>query len=66
MFKLYIVVRVWLLVRKGLTLDAIRLVRAKLGDQRLVTGYHEDSLSGLVNAKKFVTDVRNGTWPETY
>jgi hypothetical protein len=70
MLKLYVVVRVYLLVRKGRMIDAIRLVRSKLGHMRgnyygMQYGQPLGSLKHIRNAKDFVTDIRDGRWPET-
>ncbi len=51
MLKLYVVIRVWLYVRKGWMIYAIRLVR-------------KHYKWGLKDSKRFVTDVRDGVWPD--
>lgn len=58
MLKLYVVARVYLLLRQGRVIDSIRMVRARLGK-----AYHVD---GFMRAKRFVDEVRNNVWPYTY
>lgn len=57
MLKLYVVIRVYMLMRKGWRIDALRLVRARLG-----AWY---GMSSLVAAKRFTEDVSNWRWPRT-
>ncbi len=78
MFKLldmalkgYLIARVYLLVRKGRIIDAIKMVRAEYGHKRLMYGaplYGDPpgTLGSLPGAKEFVTRVREGEWPETF
>lgn len=58
MLKLYVVARVYLLLRKGFVIDAIRLVRKHYD--------YTHHLHSLRNAKQFVFDVRDGKWPYKY
>ncbi len=69
--KGYLVLRVFMLARKGRIIDAIRLVRAEYGHMRLkygspMYGDPPGSLDHIRNAKDFVTQVKAREWPVTF
>ena len=70
--KGYLVLRVFLLVRKGQMIDAIKLIRKWGGHMSVPYKYHagggpglDDKLYYIRNARDFAADVREHKWPET-